>query len=571
MPLDPTLPPPFDPPQPRPGGPLGTSIEPPPIAVPRTAQPAPPLAETLASPPAFHRAPRQRVSLFRRGWNYVSAAFRRALHDAPPHEHQPSRSLMERVIGGTPPWLVSLCIHAALIIMLGLLAVQVHQQVAEEMTVAMAPDEDLSKETFAETLGQQLEVPDAPAVPEGKATNDPTYSISGLPEISDPFAAPPKAVDLLAEGTGAFSDIMAPSIGNSLKGRQTGSKELLLGIYGGTMTTQHSVELALAWLSRQQGRDGLWSLQGPYPDGSSAENKISATAMALLAFLGDGHTHLKNGPHRQTVARGVKALLKLQGEQGELIQKGGNATHRMYAHAQATIVLCELYAMSQDSEIREAAERAVDYCLKDQAPTGGWRYFPQQEGDVSVTGWVVMALQSARMATLQVPSEDLIRVGKFLDSASSHGGSRYAYLPGQGEKLSMTAEALLCRQYLGWKHDDKRLLEGVDYLSKHPVDWGDRNVYYWYYATQVMHHMGGKPWIEWNKVMRQVVPEHQIGVGKQHGSWDPDEQAPWGRTGGRLFVTCLSTYMLEVYYRHLPLYANVTLASASESMDESEK
>jgi hypothetical protein len=23
---------------------------------------------------------------------------------------------------------------------------------------------------------------------------------------------------------------------------------------------------------------------------------------------------------------------------------------------------------------------------------------------------------------------------------------------------------------------------------------------------------------------------------------------------GRLYTTCLSTYMLEVYYRHLPLY-----------------
>ena len=35
---------------------------------------------------------------------------------------------------------------------------------------------------------------------------------------------------------------------------------------------------------------------------------------------------------------------------------------------------------------------------------------------------------------------------------------------------------------------------------------------------------------------------------------EPDEHGHWGQFGGRLYVTCLSTYILEVYYRHLPLY-----------------
>jgi hypothetical protein len=402
------------------------------------------------------------------------------------------------------------------------------------------------------------------APPEQPTTNgDPTYSLSPLPDVSNPFAAPPKMADLMADAPGAFSEIEAPSIGNALKGREEGRKKLLLGIYGGTMTTQHAVDLSLAWLSRQQGKDGLWSLKGPYPDGAGAENKVSATSMALLAFLGDGHTHLEQGPHRQTVARGIRALMKLQGSEGQLVPEGGSATHLMYSHAQATIVLCELYAMSEDSEIREAAEQAVKYCLETQSPKGGWRYYPHQDADTSVTGWFVMALQSARMAKLKVPSEDLLKINEFLDSASSHGKSRYGYQPGRGETPTMTAEALLCRQYLGWKHENKALREGVAYLNGHPVDWNERNVYYWYYATQVMHHMGGKPWVEWNKVMRQEVPQHQVHAGKQHGSWDP-EGDQWGHIGGRLFTTCLSTYMLEVYYRHLPLYAQGVEATESE-------
>jgi hypothetical protein len=117
----------------------------------------------------------------------------------------------------------------------------------------------------------------------------------------------------------------------------------------------------------------------------------------------------------------------------------------------------------------------------------------------------------------------------------------------------MTAEALLCRQYLGWKRDDPRLIEGADYLLSNPIDLGDKNVYYWYYATQVLHHLGGERWNQWNRVMRQVIPADQERSGKEQGSWSPRDDE-WGNSAGRLYQTCLSIYLLEVYYRHLPLY-----------------
>ena len=86
-------------------------------------------------------------------------------------------------------------------------------------------------------------------------------------------------------------------------------------------------------------------------------------------------------------------------------------------------------------------------------------------------------------------------------------------------------------------------------VSANPISYENQNVYYWYYATQVMHHMGGKAWSDWNRVMRQVVPEHQIKAGEERGSWSPvDDQ--WGQHGGRLYTTCMSIYMLEVYYRN---------------------
>jgi hypothetical protein len=65
--------------------------------------------------------------------------------------------------------------------------------------------------------------------------------------------------------------------------------------------------------------------------------------------------------------------------------------------------------------------------------------------------------------------------------------------------------------------------------------------------------MDGSEWNQWNQIMRQEVPSHQTQTGKEKGSWSPSGDR-WGAHGGRLYVTCLSVYMLEVYYRHLPIY-----------------
>ncbi len=117
----------------------------------------------------------------------------------------------------------------------------------------------------------------------------------------------------------------------------------------------------------------------------------------------------------------------------------------------------------------------------------------------------------------------------------------------------MTAEALLCRQYLGWRQDDPRLIGGTEFLLQRLPDWKSRDVYYWYYATQVTHHMEGAYWDRWNRVMRELLPAKQIKEGQERGSWDPRGDR-YGGAGGRLYVTCMSLYMLEVYYRYLPIY-----------------
>jgi hypothetical protein len=447
------------------------------------------------------------------------------------------------VVRAAPPWLVSLVVHMVIIIILGLL------------TFALSSDDRPQLEVvWAERIGEQLlDSSVLTSSPEPIETLDTNWA-QDTKIVSDPLAAPPEMqLDPLVTGTTITSDVAAPTIGMALSGREKGAKKALLAAYGGTRLTEESVTKGLQWLKKNQRADGSWSLVGPYSDGSSLDNPLAATAMALLAFQGAGNTH-RSGEFKDTVAKAWKWLLAKQDADGNFVQEAAVHNSRLYTQAQCTIAICELYGMTKEESYRKPAQLAIDYAIKAQDPVGGgWRYTPRQDSDLSVTGWFVMALQSAMMAGLEVPSPQLDSITKFLDSAQHNDGAQYSYKPGQGPTLPMTAEGLLCRQYLGWKHADPRLQQGVKYLLGNKINYADQNVYYWYYGSQVLHHMGGQQWDEWNAEMREAVPKAQTQTGKEAGSWSPSNDR-WGAHGGRLYVTCLSIYMLEVYYRHLPIY-----------------
>jgi hypothetical protein len=79
-------------------------------------------------------------------------------------------------------------------------------------------------------------------------------------------------------------------------------------------------------------------------------------------------------------------------------------------------------------------------------------------------------------------------------------------------------------------------------------------MYYYYYATQVVHFHGGKEWLEqWNPKMREMLISSQSKDGSNAGSWSGDTQL-FGINCGRVGISCMALLTLEVYYRHLPLY-----------------
>jgi hypothetical protein len=451
-----------------------------------------------------------------------------------------------------PPFLASAVIHMLALIIFALLANRAVGPKAVELEV---------ETVYTEQLGLQTALDSPLGTEDSDKIEAPVITPPNLKEIDDPFAAPAK-LDIHPAGTTmASTELKTGPIGLALSGRSAGSKRNLLGKFGGNETTEAAVGRGLEWLARNQLGNGSWSLTGGYSDGADVENLESATAMALLAFQGAGHTH-QAGAYRERVERAWTWLLSRQGAAGDFFHSG-TYNHRFYTHAQCTIALCELYAMTRDSKFQAPAYRAVRYCIDSQAPDGGWKYFPKSApGDVSVTGWVVMALQSARMAGIDVPSDTLRKVGSFLDGVATNGGTRYPYQSGDAPRRSMTAEGMLCRQWLGWPRTDKRMVSACEWLTQREnlVNFRrDRDVYYWYYATQLCHHMEGRYWERWNAEMRQAVPERQEKRGAEAGSWDPlkPTEDKWAMLGGRLYTTCLSIYMLEVYYRHLPIYSHV--------------
>jgi len=273
-------------------------------------------------------------------------------------------------------------------------------------------------------------------------------------------------------------------------------------------------------------------------------------------FLGAGYTH-RSGQYQETVSRGLKWLVGQQRSDGDLFNSEARFL-RFYSHGIAAIALCEAYGMTRDPALREPTQKALQFIIDSQHPDyGGWRYLARTESDTSVSGWQLMALKSGEMAGFTLSPTVYQRVTRWLDSVER--GPRaglYSYHPSRPESQAMTAEALLMRQYLGFTRDNPRLRAGADYLASHLPEPSDRDAYYWYYATQVMHHMGGQHWELWNGRLRDLLTSTQSQEGGTAGSWSPDQPTSdkWGHAGGRLYVTCMHLLMLEVYYRHLPLY-----------------
>lgn len=424
---------------------------------------------------------------------------------------------------------------------------------------------------LAETLGAPLSAAEAQA--------EPAPPDDAPPDLVPLLPAATAATDVLAEAEAtdapqppaprdaeqAAREAGAAAVPLLYADRVGGRRAAAAAARGGSLDTEQAVQGALGWLAAAQAADGRWSVvqhgggvertvQGHDRHGVGAKSDHGVTGLALLAFLGAGHTH-REGPHADVVAQGLRFLVERQRADGSL---AGDAEFfaALYCHGMATLAVGEACALTGDAALRPALDRAVRYTLAMQHPaTGGWRYAAGDRGDTSQLGWQVMVLATARQAGFAAglePAEGRARV--FLQSVSSgRAGGLAAYRLGERPSVAMTAEALVCRLLLGLSVHDPAVKEALDSLAGAPPDAAHPNAYTWYYATLASFHAGGAQWEAWNaRLLAALLPLQRRGPGPLAGSWDPDPV--WGGHGGRVYSTALSAMTLEVYYRHAPIH-----------------
>ena len=168
--------------------------------------------------------------------------------------------------------------------------------------------------------------------------------------------------------------------------------------------------------------------------------------------------------------------------------------------------------MTHDPRLREPVRKAVGYTLRAQDSIGGgWRYKPGDAGDTSQMGWQLMTLKSAELAGIPIPDSTRQGIIRYLQSvASGTYGGRASYRPGEQPSRTMTAEALVCWQFLGLSRQNPACNEAGDFLLAELPNDGNSNLYYWYYATLAMYQLQGVHWQRWNDALREAVVSRQV-------------------------------------------------------------
>ena len=396
---------------------------------------------------------------------------------------------------------------------------------------------------------------------------------------------------------------------------------------GGSPASEAAIERGLLWLARHQAANGAWLFEHPHcidPFGRPSQQCLcrtkgyieghtkASTSIALLPFLGAGNTHL-DGPYKEVVYRGLEQLKTiLDIELKELHPDNSNFVSTfsgdLYGYGLTTLVMAEAFGMTGDPDLERYVNALTVFLARHQHPLGGWRYELGQPGDITVTGWQVVALKSSQLTGAPVHSDIFRQADKFLDSltppappsrpgrtqvvANKIGGmsrdpTRYHYLASFANSTTRepgectSAVGLLCRLYTGWNSNDPRLLKGVNQLLKsntHPALLLYRN----FYLAQILLHIDHPAWEQWNRRNRDYLVRMQVTETTRMNQRNPAFGSPpceigsWYLTNpngttknairdrhlapaGRLAHTALAILTLEVYYRLLPIYKPVAI------------
>jgi hypothetical protein len=335
-----------------------------------------------------------------------------------------------------------------------------------------------------------------------------------------------------------------------------------------------AVGRALTWLTTQQQADGS------FPSLDSGQPGV--TSLCVMAFIAHGHVPGK-GQYGTLLERATDFVMSCQKPNGLITMVGpeGPTINRQishdigscaaYNHAISSLVLGEIYGMSQATKagrLEMAIRKALAATLEMQAwpknspsDRGGWRYVNRAydiDSDLSVTGWELMFLRSARNAGFEVPAERIENAVAFVKRSFDERDGIFLYSTSKPSRTrSMAGAGILALAHAGLHHTAEAQRAG-DWLLDHPFDQynstipgqsSDRYHYGLFTCCQAMYQLGGKYWEQFYPPAVEAVLANQ----QPDGSWPVDSQyhdAPYGHA----YSTALVVIMLGAPNQLLPIY-----------------
>jgi hypothetical protein len=385
---------------------------------------------------------------------------------------------------------------------------------------------------------------------------------------ASPLVATPRAGDRdLPAGPARLAD-------TPYRSRFGGEKQIALREHGGTVETERAVALGLQYLTSRQHENGAWGDENDRND-KYRDVRVGKSALALLAFLGAGHTPQSNTQFSSVAERAVRFLLSTQDE-----STGHFGDSEAYSHGVSTYALAECFAITRDERLRAPLEAAVAQILRHQLTrggrtrTGGWSYYYPDGATfdsyprTSITAWQVMALESARLGGLAVPDQTFDSAREFLLNAwdGERGSFRYNHDPqrlnsGYSTLPGSTPAGLFALSLLGEDIASPTWAQAIDFVTQRSpsgyrftgdddfVERAQGNLYFWYYGSLALLRHGGPEWERWNTALKETLLPSQ----QRNGSWQPIDI--YSRYAGdddddRIYATAMCVLTLEVYYRY---------------------
>jgi len=219
----------------------------------------------------------------------------------------------------------------------------------------------------------------------------------------------------------------------------------------------------LAWLTKNQAKDGSWGTKYP----------VAVTSLACLSYLAASDEPFKgdNGP---ALVRGLTYLMSKQ--------KDGMFPHEQstWIHVQgfATLALCEAYGRTlfckttpdmDMAKVKEVIPKALKAIQDNQSDSGGWWYTgskSQHEGSTTVTA--VQAMVSASNFGFEIDEQVLDKGFEYLKKCQNKDGGFDYMLDNSPDTTSMKegTAADVATLALMKKFDYEVMLEAAKFLVK---------------------------------------------------------------------------------------------------------